>query len=128
MSARQAASTFWPAIPSATIPPRAVTAEAAVPAKRFSARMTAAPAEGAPSETYLDDDNRLMFHNAQDYYARYGEDAAMPGLYCAPRLEDGYEVEAVRQRIARRAGLPRNADSKRPYVKVYRRPRVATAD
>jgi hypothetical protein len=82
-------------------------------------------AEGAPSETYLDDDNRLMFHNAQDYDARYRNVAVAPGHYCAPRLEDGYEVEAVRQRIAGRAGLRRSANSKRPTVKMYRRPHVS---
>ena len=43
-------------------------------------------AEGALSETYLDDDNRLLFHNAQDYYARYREAAARAGtlLRAAP--------------------------------------------
>jgi hypothetical protein len=71
-------------------------------------------AEGALSETYLDDDNRLMFHNARDYYARYSDVAAAPSPYCAPRLEDGYEVEAARQRIAARSGLS-----------VYRKARVA---
>jgi hypothetical protein len=84
-------------------------------------------AEGAASETYLDDDNRLMFHNAQDYHARYNDDDDAPGRYCAPRLDEGDEVEAVRQRIAGRAGLLQNAGSKRPYVKVYRRPRVSAA-
>jgi hypothetical protein len=63
-------------------------------------------AEGALSETYLDDDNRAMFHNARDYDALYPTAAAV-APYCAPRLEDGYEVERVRQRIALRAGSHR---------------------
>ena len=67
-------------------------------------------AEGALSETYLDDDNRALFHNAQDYYARYRDAAPTPALYCAPRLEEGYEVETALQRIALRAGLLRAAD------------------
>ncbi len=33
-------------------------------------------AEGALSESYLDDDNRLMFHNARDYDALYPDDDA----------------------------------------------------
>jgi hypothetical protein len=63
-------------------------------------------AEGALSETYLDDDNRAMFHNAQDFETLYPA-AATTTPYCAPRLEDGYEVENVRQRLALRAGISR---------------------
>ncbi len=70
-------------------------------------------AEGALSETYLDDDNRLMFHNAHEYDALYRDVTAAPAHYCAPRLDDGYEIEAARQRIALRAGLLRMADSER---------------
>jgi microcystin-dependent protein len=78
-------------------------------------------AEGALSETYLDEDNRLMFHNAQDYHARYRDAAGAPGHYCAPRLEEGYEIESVRQHIAARAGSPRNANGEQIHIKVHRR-------
>ncbi len=61
-------------------------------------------AEDAASETYVDDGNRFMFHNVFDYYAEFpdaprGGDAA----YCAPRIEDGFELEAVRRVLAARA-------------------------
>ena len=73
-------------------------------------------AEGALAESYLDDDNRLMFHNANEY--RVSDPAAMPmvGRYCAPRLQDGFEVEAIRRRIAMRDGLvlPETATSAGP--------------
>ncbi|HEY0910079.1 MAG TPA: Hint domain-containing protein [Bradyrhizobium sp.] len=62
-------------------------------------------AEGALSETFVDDDNRGAFHNAHDYAALYSESEHTPARYCAPRLENGYEVETVRRRIARRAGI-----------------------
>ncbi len=62
-------------------------------------------AEGALSESYIDDDSRGMFHNADEYRALYPETVTGIAQYCAPRLEDGYEVEAIRQRIALRAGL-----------------------
>jgi N-acetylneuraminic acid mutarotase len=62
-------------------------------------------AEGALSESFVDDDSRGMFHNACDYAALYPNDAADAARYCAPRLDDGYVVEAVRDRIAARAGL-----------------------
>jgi hypothetical protein len=61
-------------------------------------------AEGAMSESFLDDDSRGMFHNAHEFHALYPGAAASVGRYCAPRLDSGYEVEAVRQAIAERAG------------------------
>jgi Hint domain len=62
-------------------------------------------AEGALSETFIDDDSRGMFHNAHEYVLLYSDDARRPSCYCAPRIEDGYELEVVRQRTAQRAGL-----------------------
>jgi microcystin-dependent protein len=70
-------------------------------------------AEGALSETFLDDDSRGMFHNAHEYDGLYPDDVRQPARYCAPRREDGYEVEAVRQRLAQRAGLAAAADAPR---------------
>ncbi len=65
-------------------------------------------ANGALSETFIDDDSRCMFHNAHEYVAMYPD--AVDGLatraqYCAPRYHDGYEVEAARRHVASRAGL-----------------------
>jgi hypothetical protein len=62
-------------------------------------------AEGALSETFLDDDSRGMFHNAPDFHALYPDVVTAPPGYCAPRCDGGYEVEIVRRRIAARAGL-----------------------
>ena len=67
-------------------------------------------AEGALSESFLDDDSRAMFHNAHEFRALYPDAAADAAHYCAPRLDAGYEVDAVRQCIERRAGLSRPAD------------------
>jgi autotransporter passenger strand-loop-strand repeat protein/probable HAF family extracellular repeat protein len=61
--------------------------------------------EGALSETFLDDNSRGMFNNAHEYRALYPETVPAPARYCAPRLEDGYEVEAARRYIAQRAGI-----------------------
>jgi Hint domain len=71
-------------------------------------------AEGALSETFIDDDSRAMFHNARDYATLYGEEDAAPAHYCAPRLSEGYEVEAVRERLAQRASLVHTADARHP--------------
>ena len=55
-------------------------------------------AEGALSETFLDDGSRGLFHTA--------EGVAVPdagpgpaGGFCAPRVTDGFGLEAVRQRL-----------------------------
>ena len=65
-------------------------------------------AEGALSETFIDDDSRGMFHNAHEYDAATGLTQ-----YCAPRHSDGYEVEAARRCIALRAGLCSSDDEPR---------------
>ena len=70
-------------------------------------------AEGAPSESYVDDDNRGMFHNAHEYRALYPKEVRRWPQYCAPRPAEGYEVEQARQTIARRAGLPSTVENPR---------------
>jgi ELWxxDGT repeat protein len=61
-------------------------------------------AEGAWSETFIDDDSRAMFHNAPEYAALYPGQSAPAARYCAPRLDQGFELEAIRQKIAERSG------------------------
>jgi len=62
-------------------------------------------AEGSLSESYVDDDNRGMFHNAHEYASLCSDQASGPARYCAPRCNEGYHVEAVRRQLALRAGL-----------------------
>ena len=50
-------------------------------------------AEGALAESFIDDDSRGLFHNAHEYRALYPDAPAELARYCAPRLEDGYELE-----------------------------------
>ncbi len=63
-------------------------------------------AEGAPAETFIDNDSRAMFHNVADYFALY-PDALGKRLTpsFAPRRDEGFEIEAARQKIAARAGI-----------------------
>jgi hypothetical protein len=70
-------------------------------------------AEGALSESFIDDDSRGMFHNAHEYRSLYSDAAAGAAQYCAPRLDHGYEIEEVRRRIGLRAHLLRAADKPR---------------
>jgi hypothetical protein len=60
-------------------------------------------AEGAPSESFVDNDNRAMFDNADEYHALYPDAAPAPARHCAPRVEDGEALETVRRRLADRA-------------------------
>jgi Hint domain len=62
-------------------------------------------AEGALSESFIDDGSRGLFHNADDYRKLYGDALDAAPRYCAPRPNSGYEVEAARHRIEQRAGL-----------------------
>jgi VCBS repeat-containing protein len=75
-------------------------------------------AEGSRSESFIDDESRGMFHNAREYWALHPDAAAGPARYCAPRLRDGYEVEAVRRAIALRAGL--HAPERQPGIGTLR--------
>ncbi len=59
-------------------------------------------AEGALSESFLDDDSRGMFLNAATYREIYPDAARVPARYCAPRVEDGEALQAVRDRIQAR--------------------------
>ncbi len=56
-------------------------------------------AEGAPSETFVDDESREMFENAPEYAALYPGIVRQRARFCAPRVEEGYELEAVRRRL-----------------------------
>ncbi len=64
-------------------------------------------AEGTPSETFVDDNSRMTFQNAQEFAALYPDAPAVAALYCAPRVDDGEALEAIRRVIDRRAGLAR---------------------
>jgi glycosyltransferase involved in cell wall biosynthesis len=62
-------------------------------------------AEGAWSESFVDDDSRAIFQNAHEYATLYRDLRAKPAHYCAPRVAFGPELEAARKRLAERAGI-----------------------
>jgi hypothetical protein len=53
-------------------------------------------AEGAPSETFLDDNSRGVFQNANEF-ARLYPDAPPPGKFCSRKVESGPELDAIRR-------------------------------
>ncbi|WP_298354923.1 Hint domain-containing protein [Rhodoblastus sp.] len=62
-------------------------------------------AEGAFSESFVDDDSRGIFQNAHEFGKLYPEEPAKQAVYCAPRVEDGFVLDRARRRLAGRAGL-----------------------
>ena len=82
-------------------------------------------AEGAPAETFVDDESRGMFHNAPAYRALYPNAVAGPARYCAPRVEDGEALETVRRRINARTGSMAAPAPGRGYLESVTRARIA---
>jgi hypothetical protein len=61
-------------------------------------------AEGAQAESFVDDDSRMLFHNAEEYRRLYpSEPRWQRAEFCAPRLEDGPKLHEIHQALARRA-------------------------
>ncbi|GAL96272.1 glycosyltransferase [Acetobacter tropicalis NRIC 0312] len=76
-------------------------------------------AEGAPSESFVDDDSRNMFHNAAEFRRLYPDAVLLPAVYCAPRIEEGPVLEAIRTRLNAEAGIapvPTSARSIEGYL------------
>jgi len=61
-------------------------------------------AEAASSESFVDDDSRQHFDNAAEYWLRYPDARFKPASFCAPRVEEGHKLQAIRYRLAARAG------------------------
>lgn len=57
-------------------------------------------AEGAPAESFLNDRNRGMFHNAAEYDALYPDEEPVPAAYCAERVEHGERLAEIRARLS----------------------------
>jgi len=61
-------------------------------------------ADDAPAESFVDDDSRMLFHNADEYRRLYpDEPARKDAVFCAPRVDGGYALETLRLRLAERA-------------------------
>jgi hypothetical protein len=60
-------------------------------------------AEGAPAESFVDCDNRGIFHNAHEFALLYPGEGPERWAFCAPRVEAGIALRRVRQRMLARA-------------------------
>ncbi|WP_194300100.1 Hint domain-containing protein [Acetobacter musti] len=72
-------------------------------------------AEGAPSESFVDDHSRNMFHNAASFAELWPDHEPEPAQYCAPRLEDGATLEHIRARLA----LPESVGTTNSAVTIH---------
>ena len=69
-------------------------------------------AEGAEAETFIDNDSRAMFENVAEFFAIYPKtEGKRRGKPFAPRRDEGFEIEAARQKIATHAGIFSTASS-----------------
>jgi Hint domain len=73
-------------------------------------------AEGAPAESFVDDASRDMFDNVAEFHELYPNANSEPARFCAPRVEDGEELEIVRRRLAERCGVSLGMVSRRDRV------------
>jgi hypothetical protein len=62
-------------------------------------------AEGTPAETFVNCDCRDMFENAAEFAALYGNDPVRPA-FCAPRVEQGFLLQALHRSLAGRPRPP----------------------
>lgn len=60
-------------------------------------------AEGAAAESFVDDESRDMFENAAQYRVLYPNGVRTFAQFCAPRVEDGEQLEAARLHLTLRA-------------------------
>lgn len=84
-------------------------------------------AEGATTETFLDEDTRAQFANAAEFAQLYPHGLAS-GPACAPRLDDGFVLHAIQKRIAARAFVTnpcRAPGAMRGYLEVAGPDRLA---
>jgi autotransporter-associated beta strand protein len=86
-------------------------------------------AEGAAAESFVDDNSRMMFHNALDYDALYPEAPREPPLYCAPRVEDGLALEVLRnEHLVRARHLGADGRVRLPAARLRGRVDLVTHD
>ena len=62
-------------------------------------------ADGAPIESFAEDNNRAMFDNAADAWQEAGSQLPTDTVSFAPRVIDGSALELVRRRLSDRSAL-----------------------
>jgi autotransporter passenger strand-loop-strand repeat protein len=79
-------------------------------------------AEGAAAESFVDDESRMLFHNADEYRRLYpNEPRGRYAEFCAPRIESGYALDTMRRWLMARAArlLPAGKAAPAPLRQGY---------
>jgi hypothetical protein len=73
-------------------------------------------AEGAAAESFVDDDGRTLFHNADEYRLLYpDEPLRRDAEFCAPRIETGAALDVIHRTLATRAAHLRRGGAAAPW-------------
>ncbi|HEX4507613.1 MAG TPA: Hint domain-containing protein, partial [Alphaproteobacteria bacterium] len=72
-------------------------------------------AEDAPAESFVDDDSRMLFHNADEYRRLYPDEPRRQVEFCAPRVEAGPALAALHRALAARAQHLRAGGAAAPW-------------
>jgi autotransporter-associated beta strand protein len=73
-------------------------------------------AEDAPAESFVDDQSRMLFHNAEEYRLIYPNECRPAyAEFCASRVEDGPALLALHRALAARAARLRPDGSAAPF-------------
>ncbi len=62
-------------------------------------------ADGCPAESFIDDNCRNQFQNAAEFRQLYPGEEEVTGSLCAERIESGFRLLALQNRLRDRAGL-----------------------
>jgi hypothetical protein len=73
-------------------------------------------ANNTPAETFIDDDSRRLFDNADEFYRLYPGEVSQQIVFGVPRLESGRQLEALRRKFALRAGVAAEAIDAAPVI------------
>jgi hypothetical protein len=62
-------------------------------------------AEGCGAESFIGDALRPQFENAAEYHLRYPEPLPWPPVPCLERIDQGFVLDSIQQRLNERAGI-----------------------
>lgn len=63
-------------------------------------------AEGCPTESFLNEDCRNQFQNSLEFAKLYPNDRDEWQLSCFPRIEQGFQLQAIQRRLDEKASIP----------------------
>src|SRR5208283_3015184 len=59
-------------------------------------------AEGAAAESFVEPNDRAIFHNSDEFALLYPGETSVACAYCEPRVEEGEKLDEIRRKLALR--------------------------